>query len=151
MDLVKSPWWRRRERRRVCFISWNHLSWSGNDKRSKRWRPSQTLNGRTWYWWYKRNVGHFIDPDNRWWGSKAIRYSKSITVTDHCCSILPKLNYHIFLEPGSLSSVAEFHLFRIMQFVTHHVHHGLFAFTENTDGDDLYRCHTLKCMIPDAG
>ena len=38
-----------------------------------------------------------------------------------------------------------------MQFVTHHVHHGLFAFTENTDGDDLYRCHTLKCMIPDAG
>lgn len=54
------------------------------------------------------------------------------------------------LEPGSLSSVAEFHLFRIMQFVTHHVHHGLFAFTENTDGDDLYRCHTLKCMIPDA-
>ena len=58
---------------------------------------------------------------------------------------------HNFLEPGSLSSVAEFHLFRIMQFVTHHVHHGLFAFTENTDGDDLYRCHTLKCMIPDAG
>ena len=56
-----------------------------------------------------------------------------------------------FSEPGSLSSVAEFHLFRIMQFVTHHVHHGLFAFTENTDGDDLYRCHTLKCMIPDAG
>ena len=33
------------------------------------------------------------------------------------------------LEPGSLSVVASFHLFRIMQFVTHHQHHGLFAFT----------------------
>ena len=54
------------------------------------------------------------------------------------------------LEPGSLSVVASFHLFRIMQFVTHHQHHGLFAFTENSDGDTLYRCHTLKCLIPDA-
>ena len=69
MNLVKSPWWWRRERRRVCFISWNHLSWSGNDKRSKRWGSSQTLNGRTWNWWYKRNVSHFIDSDNRWWRS----------------------------------------------------------------------------------
>jgi len=37
-----------------------------------------------------------------------------------------------------------------MQFVAHHKEPGLFAFTENSDGTNQYRCHALKCVIPDA-
>lgn len=37
-----------------------------------------------------------------------------------------------------------------MQFVAHNTEPGLFAFTENSDGTSQYRCHALKCVIPDA-
>ena len=55
-----------------------------------------------------------------------------------------------YLEPGSLTEVTSFRLFRVMQFVAHHSEPGLFAFTENSDGSNQYRCHALKCVIPDA-